>query len=117
VLKNKNAIVTTASRKPLFHKKDQTLRLQKSYKNFACNPQPNRADCFFINSRYSSSHMDAAVGSIVEHGSVGIVVDVECHMSNGLPNIVVVGFGNRAVDEARERVRSSFASSKLDLPA
>lgn len=37
-------------------------------------------------------------------------------MSNGLPNIVIVGFANKAVDEAKERVRSAFASSRLSLP-
>ncbi len=43
-------------------------------------------------------------------------MDVECHLSNGLPNIVIVGFANRAVDEAKERIRSAFASANLELP-
>lgn len=60
--------------------------------------------------------MKHGVKSIVLSGSQGIVIDVECHMSNGLPNLIIVGFGNRAIDEAKERVRSSFSSSKLDLP-
>lgn len=46
----------------------------------------------------------------------GHLVDVECHMANGLPALLVAGFGNRAVDEARIRLRSAFASSKLPLP-
>lgn len=45
-----------------------------------------------------------------------MVVDVECHMSNGLPGITIIGVANRAVDEAKERLRSAFASSKLSLP-
>lgn len=37
-------------------------------------------------------------------------------MSNGLPDITIVGYTNRAVDEAKERIRSAFSSSKLTLP-
>jgi magnesium chelatase family protein len=46
----------------------------------------------------------------------GIAVDIECHISNGLPSIVVVGFGNKAIDEAKERIRSAFSEAKLELP-
>ena len=49
-------------------------------------------------------------------GSSGIVVDAECHISNGLPAIVIVGLGGRAVDEAKERIRSAYASAGLPLP-
>lgn len=45
-----------------------------------------------------------------------MIIDIECHVSNGLPNIVVVGFANKAVDEAKERLRSAFANAKLELP-
>jgi magnesium chelatase family protein len=51
-----------------------------------------------------------------DNGPNGILVDIECHMSNGLPGITIVGYANRAVDEAKERIRSAFASSKLTLP-
>lgn len=51
-----------------------------------------------------------------DNGPRGIMVDVECQMSNGLPGITIVGYANRAVDEAKERIRSAFASSKLTLP-
>lgn len=46
----------------------------------------------------------------------GIPIDIECQLSNGLPAIVIVGLGNKAIDEAKERIRSAFASSKLTLP-
>lgn len=52
----------------------------------------------------------------MEAGIDGLIIDVECHLSNGLPNIVIVGIANRAVDEAKERIRSSFAATKLNLP-
>lgn len=56
------------------------------------------------------------IHSISDLGSSGFVVDVECHVSNNLPAIVIVGFANRAIDEAKERIRGAFASSSLQLP-
>lgn len=56
------------------------------------------------------------VRSIIESGLNGIVAEIECHMSNGLPTIVIVGLGNKSVDESKERIRSAFASASLDLP-
>lgn len=58
----------------------------------------------------------AQVRSVSESGMKGLVVDIECHISNGLPAIVIVGLGNKAVDEAKERVRSAFTNAKLNLP-
>ncbi len=56
------------------------------------------------------------VYSVVDNGFDGFLAEIECHISNGLPNIVIVGFANKAVDEARERIRSAFSSSDLPLP-
>ncbi len=56
------------------------------------------------------------MGTIFESGMHGTHVTIECHISNGLPNIVVVGFGNKAVDEAKERIRSAFAEAGIELP-
>ena len=60
--------------------------------------------------------MSATVQSIISAGSSGIIVDIECHLSNNLPNIVIVGFANKAVDEAKERLRGAFADSHIELP-
>lgn len=60
--------------------------------------------------------MAARVRSIVETGLGGVLTDVECHISNGLPNIIIVGLGNKAVDQAKERLRSAFTSVKLTMP-
>lgn len=60
--------------------------------------------------------MSATVQSIISTGSSGIVVDIECHLSNNLPNIIIVGFANKAVDEAKERLRGAFADSHIELP-
>lgn len=54
--------------------------------------------------------------SIIDSGSGGLVVDVECHLSNGLPSIIIVGLANKAVDEAKERLRGAFTNSLLVLP-
>jgi magnesium chelatase family protein len=58
----------------------------------------------------------ARVQSVIAVGATGIVVDIECHLSNNLPNIVIVGFANRSVGEARERIRGAFATSRIRLP-
>lgn len=60
--------------------------------------------------------MSARVQSLVDYGTAGLVIDIECHLSNNLPNIVIVGFGNRAVEESKERVRGAFASASLQIP-
>ncbi|HEX8763004.1 MAG TPA: YifB family Mg chelatase-like AAA ATPase [Candidatus Saccharimonadales bacterium] len=60
--------------------------------------------------------MKQHVKSIFNVGATGIIVDIECQLSNGLPSIIIVGLGNKAVDEARERLRSAFSSCRLDLP-
>ncbi len=58
----------------------------------------------------------AGIKSIIEHGGNGLIVTVECHISNSLPTIVVVGFANRSIDEAKERIRGALASSKIPIP-
>lgn len=49
--------------------------------------------------------------SLVGSGPQGLVITIEYGLSNNLPNIVIVGYANKAVDEARERIRSAFAAS------
>lgn len=46
----------------------------------------------------------------------GVIIDIECHVSNGLPSVIIVGFASKAISEAKERVRSSFANSSLTFP-
>jgi magnesium chelatase family protein len=58
----------------------------------------------------------AGIKSIIEHGGNGLIVTIECHLSNSLPTIVVVGFANRSIDEAKERIRGALASSKIPIP-
>jgi len=44
------------------------------------------------------------------------LISIECDMTNGLPGFVMVGLGDKAVDESRERVRSAIKNSGLLLP-
>jgi len=60
--------------------------------------------------------MSASVKSIIGFGAGGILVDIECHTSKSLPNIVIVGFANKTVDESKERIRGAFTNSGLQLP-
>jgi magnesium chelatase family protein len=63
------------------------------------------------NSAYSSK-----VQSIISLGSDGIIAHVECHLANSLPGIFIIGFANKAVEEARDRIRGAFANSDLFIP-
>lgn len=60
--------------------------------------------------------MPKSIRTILNVGSSGIIIDTECQLSNGLPGITIVGLGNKAIDESRERVRSAFASSQIAMP-
>lgn len=54
--------------------------------------------------------------AVLESGFNGTVIDVECTISNGLPSVLIIGFANKAVDEAKERIRGAFKASGLVLP-
>lgn len=54
--------------------------------------------------------------SILNVGAEGLIIEAECHFSNSLPGIIIVGLGGKAIDEAKERIRGAFTSSNLELP-
>lgn len=60
--------------------------------------------------------VSARVKSVISFGGSGLPVDIECHISNSLPNIVIVGFASKTVDESKERLRGAFTNSDLQLP-
>jgi magnesium chelatase family protein len=60
--------------------------------------------------------MSAKVHSIIAQGAKGTVVDIECHLSNNLPTIIIVGSASTPVAEAKERIRGAFATSRIMLP-
>jgi magnesium chelatase family protein len=49
-------------------------------------------------------------------GVDGRLVSIECDITNGLPGFIVVGLGDKAVEESRERVRSAIKNSGLLIP-
>lgn len=55
---------------------------------------------------YSATHI----------GFDGRLIDVECDASKGLPSLIIVGLGNKAIEEAKERVRSAIKNTGLEFP-
>jgi len=60
--------------------------------------------------------MLAIVRSAAVVGLEGAVVEVEVDLSPGLPSFTIVGLGDKAVQEARERVRSAIRNSYYKFP-
>jgi len=60
--------------------------------------------------------MLAIVKSAGVVGLEGAVVEVEVDLSPGLPSFTIVGLGDKAVQEARERVRSAIRNSYYKFP-
>lgn len=54
--------------------------------------------------------------SIALHGIDGQLIRVECDVSRGLPGITIVGMGDVAVVQAKERIRSAMANSGISWP-
>src|SRR5437763_226611 len=55
----------------------------------------------------------------VTHALVGLEprrVDVEVHIQRGIPGFAIVGLVDRAVQEAKHRIRSGVASAELEWP-
>lgn len=59
----------------------------------------------------------ARIQSFAFSGIEAVPVTVEVQISSGLPSFLVVGMADKAVGEARERVRAALASMGLALPA
>ncbi len=61
--------------------------------------------------------MATSIKSIVDYGGGdGILIEVQSHITKGLPSITVIGYASRAVNEAKDRLRASFANSSLPFP-
>lgn len=75
--------------------------------------------CFHIRECYSGQYQMKTqhIHGVVEDGQNGLLIDIECQLTKGLPGIIIVGYATKAVDEAKERIRNAFASSNLTLPA
>src|SRR5665811_1992674 len=60
--------------------------------------------------------MVAIVITVAPIGFDGSIIEVESDASKSLPSLQIVGLGNKAIDEARERVRSAITNSLLEFP-
>jgi len=60
--------------------------------------------------------MAATIHSITFSGLQASIIEVQAQLSNGLPSFTIVGLPDKAVSEARERVRSALHAMGLSLP-
>lgn len=59
------------------------------------------------------------IAKVLSAATVGLEaqpVEVETDISNGLPSFLIVGLPDKAVEEAKERVRTAIKNSNLQLP-
>jgi hypothetical protein len=93
----------------LAHASDQACRrlrnLSKSRLISAC-PLPFQAQCL--------RDMNALYG-LAFAGLEARPVDVQVQLAGGQPGIVIVGLGDKAITESRERVRAAFTSTVVTL--
>lgn len=59
----------------------------------------------------------AIVHSRARSGIHAPAVDVEVHLSNGLPGLAIVGLPETAVKESKDRVRSALINSHFEFPS
>jgi len=61
--------------------------------------------------------MVARIATVAFQGFEVLDVDVQVHMSPGLPAFTIVGLPDKAVGESRERVRAALSAIGLSLPS
>lgn len=60
--------------------------------------------------------MVSRVTTVAPIGFDGAIIEVESDATKSLPSLQIVGLGNKAIDEAKERVRSAITNSMLEFP-
>lgn len=60
--------------------------------------------------------MVSKVLSATPQGFDSQLIEIEADMSKSLPSLQIVGLGNKAIEEAKERVRSAIKNSLLEFP-
>jgi magnesium chelatase family protein len=60
--------------------------------------------------------MVARVMTVAPIGFDGSIIEVESDATKNLPSFQIVGLGNKAIEEAKERVRSAITNSFLEFP-
>src|ERR1700692_2956809 len=72
-------------------------------------------DAVAMSNRKQSSTM-AIANPFAFSGIEAVPVEVQVQITPGVPGLVLVGLPDKAVGEARERVRAAFAAMGLSLP-
>ncbi len=60
--------------------------------------------------------MITKIFSVAQRGLGAQFVDVETDIVNSLPGLTIVGLPDKAVEEARERIRSAIKNSGFKIP-
>lgn len=60
--------------------------------------------------------MPVHIKTVPSFGYADLLISIECHITVGLPSVIIVGFANRSVEEAKERLRAAFHASQLPFP-
>lgn len=60
--------------------------------------------------------MSIQIKSAAFSGVEGVVINVEVDIAYGLPNFNIVGLGDTAVKESKDRVRAAITNSSLEFP-
>src|SRR5271163_2721492 len=76
-----------------------------------------RSDRFRYCAAWAGSDMVQRVSTVAFEGIEVRPVDVQVQVAPGMPAFTIVGLPDKAVSEARERVRSAMIASGLALPA
>ena len=61
--------------------------------------------------------MTTKINSCAVDGLEGLAVEVETDISLGLPSFTIVGLGDTAIQESKERIRSAIKNSGFAFPA
>lgn len=57
-----------------------------------------------------------SIQSILNVNGDGHKIEIECSLTNGLPTVIIIGLGNKSIEESKERIRSAFHCCKLEFP-
>lgn len=60
--------------------------------------------------------MQSTIKTVALNGIETISVDVQVHLSNGMPAMAIVVLADKAVAESKERVRAALTSLGLSMP-
>lgn len=61
--------------------------------------------------------MFSRVKTVAFSGIKAELINIEVHLSSGIPGFIIVGLANKAVSEAKERVKSALMMIGISLPA